>query len=288
MLPSHKNGLFYVEHCKIQTADDRLTFNKAESGIEKHVALPHANLLVLMLGPGTSLTQAAARKAAEEGICIVFTAGGGTPLYLASQNEYRPTDLCQRWVKKWMVDEGRLEMAKYSQSLRVSISSEMLNKFFPELSEKTIPLFQHYQDNLQSATSIESLLGYEGKMVKHLYQVVSQHYGVFNFVRNKDNRKGVNSYLTQGNYLAYGISSAVLWVLGIPHAFPLSHGKTRRGALVFDVADFFKDSLILPLAFKAYSEDFDQREYRKQQIKLLDDAKVIKKLFSVIPQIPNQ
>lgn len=285
MLPSHKNGLVYLEHCKVQSADDRLTFTKAESGIEKHVSLPHANLLVLLLGPGTSLTQAAARKAAEENVCIVFTAGGGTPLYLASQNEYRPTEHCQAWAAAWLSQSGRLEMALYSQMQRVLITGTMINRFFPELEVSVTRILENYQDKLQSAKNIETLLGFEGDMVKNLYQVVSRQYGVNDFVRRHDERKGPNSYLTQGNYLAYGLASAVLWVLGIPHCFPLSHGKTRRGALVFDIADLFKDALILPLAFKSYSEDDDSRTYRNRQIALLDDASIIKTLFKTVPAI---
>jgi hypothetical protein len=42
---------------------------------------------------------------------------------------------------------------------------------------------------------------------------------------------------------AYGLAATTLWVLGIPHGFALMHGKTRRGALVFDIADLIKDSL---------------------------------------------
>ncbi|STX45386.1 CRISPR-associated endonuclease Cas1, subtype I-F/YPEST [Legionella gratiana] len=33
------------------------------------------------------------------------------------------------------------------------------------------------------------------------------------------------------------------------------HGKTRRGALVFDVADLIKDALILPWAFICAKEE---------------------------------
>ena len=38
------------------------------------------------------------------------------------------------------------------------------------------------------------------------------------------------------------------WVLGLPHGLAVLHGKTRRGGLVFDVADLVKDAVILPQA----------------------------------------
>lgn len=37
--------------------------------------------------------------------------------------------------------------------------------------------------------------------------------------------------------------------MGISFAYPMFHGKTRRGALVFDIADTFKDGLSIPVAF---------------------------------------
>jgi CRISPR-associated protein Cas1 len=55
--------------------------------------------------------------------------------------------------------------------------------------------------------------------------------------------------LNHGNYLAYGLAATTLWVLGISHSFAVMHGKTRRGALVFDVADLIKDAVVLPWAF---------------------------------------
>jgi hypothetical protein len=52
-----------------------------------------------------------------------------------------------------------------------------------------------------------------------------------------------------GNYLAYGLGATATWVLGLPHGLAVLHGKTRRGGLVFDVADLVKDALVLPQAF---------------------------------------
>jgi CRISPR-associated protein Cas1 len=59
----------------------------------------------------------------------------------------------------------------------------------------------------------------------------------------------VNGFLDHGNYLAYGYASVVLHTLGVPFAFPVLHGKTRRGALIFDVADLIKDATVMPHAF---------------------------------------
>ncbi len=53
-------------------------------------------------------------------------------------------------------------------------------------------------------------------------------------------------------------------MLGIPHGFAVMHGKTRRGALVFDVADLVKDALVLPWSFIAAKEGMDEKAFRSQ------------------------
>ena len=60
------------------------------------------------------------------------------------------------------------------------------------------------------------------------------------------------------------MAATTLWVLGIPHGFAVMHGKTRRGALVFDVADLIKDAVVLPYAFICAKEKMTEQEFRQQ------------------------
>src|SRR5690606_31087479 len=90
-----------------------LSFIRSDAALERHWSIPHANVCVLLLGPGTSITHQAAHKLAEEGVTLGFTSGGGSPLFFASQSEYRPTELCQQWVSRWQSEAWRLTVAKY-------------------------------------------------------------------------------------------------------------------------------------------------------------------------------
>lgn len=47
------------------------------------------------------------------------------------------------------------------------------------------------------------------------------------------------------------------------------HGKTRRGALVFDAADLIKDAVILPQAFLSAMLGDDEQQFRRQCIEAL-------------------
>lgn len=52
-------------------------------------------------------------------------------------------------------------------------------------------------------------------------------------------------------------------IIGLPHGLSIMHGKTRRGGLVFDVADIIKDALVLPQAFIAAMKGEDEQEFRQ-------------------------
>lgn len=50
----------------------------------------------------------------------------------------------------------------------------------------------------------------------------------------------------------------------MPHGLAVLHGKTRRGGLVFDVADLIKDAIVLPNAFIAAMAGDDEQEFRQR------------------------
>lgn len=72
--------------------------------------------------------------------------------------------------------------------------------------------------------------------------------------------------------------------MGIPHGFAVMHGKTRRGALVFDVADLIKDALILPWAFICAKEGATEQEFRQQCIQAFTDRKALTFMFEVVKE----
>ena len=105
------------------------------------------------------------------------------------------------------------------------------------------------------------------------------------FTRERESLDTANAFLNHGNYLAYGLAATTLWVLGIPHGFAVMHGKTRRGALVFDVADLIKDTLVLPWAFICASENATEQEFRQQILQAFTDHKSLDFMFDKVKDI---
>ncbi len=102
------------------------------------------------------------------------------------------------------------------------------------------------------------------------------------FVRKREATDKANGFLNHGNYLAYGLAASTLWVLGIPHGFAVMHGKTRRGALVFDIADLVKDAIVLPWAFICAKENATDQEFRQQCLQSFTDHKALNFMFDQV------
>lgn len=94
----------------------------------------------------------------------------------------------------------------------------------------------------------------------------------------------INELLDNGNYIAYGYAASALWVMGIPHALSVIHGKTRRGALVFDLADVYKDALVLPSAFKHGANNETASYFRSNLTEMFHKTKSFKNMFYLVKE----
>ena len=308
ILHSKRANLYYLEYCRVMQKDGRVLYlmEAALSGGHKenqYFNIPIANTTVILLGNGTSITQAAVRMLAQAGVLIGFSGGGGTPLYVGNdiewmtpQGEYRPTQYLQGWVSFWFDDDKRLAAAKEFQQARLDFIAHVWGKDrdlraegFDACSPEIESAFaQCHSRNLHASKNSELLLA-EAQLTKKLYKYAAnstQHSG---FTReHQKSTDTANDFLNHGNYLAYGLAATTLWVLGIPHGFAVMHGKTRRGALVFDVADLIKDALVLPWAFICAKENATEQEFRQQVLQAFTDHKALDFMFNHVKAVALQ
>lgn len=281
ILPTHKQGIVYLEHCKVVVNDEKLSFIKRKDALEKYWSIPYANINVLLLGCGTSLSQQAARILAEENVMVAFAGGGGTPVFLASQNEYRPTEYLQAWFKIWSTPELRLKTAKFLQRKRAEKVFQAWQQLLSDQIdyEKIIAI---YINDIIKAQDNPQLMAYEAKFTKQLYACLAKSVNQLEFRRDNTADDSFNQFLNNGNYLAYGLGAAALWSLGLSFSLPVSHGQTRRGGLVFDIADLIKDACIMPIAFQQAAAGKTAREMRKACVAWLDKQQALEYLFKTI------
>lgn len=299
ILHSKRANLYYLEKCRVMQKSGRVVYLTEEKKENLYWNIPIANTTVIMLGIGTSITQAAIRMLASAGVLVGFCGGGGTPLlaaveveWLSPQSEYRPTEYVQGWMSFWFDEEKRLKVAKQFQISRVKYLRAIWGKdkdlrqegFYADDADISQALSRSL-NKIEKSTNITNLLATEAQLTKALYKVAANRTKQPDFIRNHESADNANSFLNHGNYLAYGLAATTLWVLGIPHGFAVMHGKTRRGALVFDVADLVKDSLILPWAFICAKEQATEQEFRQQCILNFAQHKALDFMFEVVKKI---
>lgn len=278
ILMSKRANIFYLEKCRVMVKDGRVVYLTENKDEKLYWNIPIANTTAVLLGIGTSITQSAVRLLVSANVLIGFSGNGATPLiagneveWISPQNEYRPTEYLQDWLSFWFNEEQRLKAAKYFQIERINYLQKIWGKN-PRLRENNIYLddlelssaIKYFTSAIDLAKNVTELLSAEAQLTKKLYKIIATKTNCTNFTRDRESDDLANIFLNHGNYLVYGLAATTLWTLGIPHGFAVMHGKTRRGALVFDVADLAKDAIILPLAFICAKENMSSDQFRQQ------------------------
>lgn len=288
ILHSKRANIYYLQHCRVLVNGGRVEYVTDAGKQSLYWNIPIANTTTVLLGTGTSVTQAAMRELAKAGVLVGFCGGGGTPLFSANevdievawfspQSEYRPTEYLQAWVKFWFDDDLRLLAAKHLQQLRLQRLGQqwrhrvLRDAGFEVDAARLEDLLQRSQHQIALAQDNTALLTEEARLTKALFKLAVDTVGYGDFTRAKrgSGTDPANRFLDHGNYLAYGLGATATWVLGLPHGLAVLHGKTRRGGLVFDAADLIKDAAILPQAFLCAMRGDDEQTFRRNCIEAL-------------------
>lgn len=276
---SKRNGLTILEHCKVLVSKGRVSYVKSNSKEELYYSIPYANTSVIMLSSGTSITDEAARMLADEGTLVGFSGGGGVPIFMGSLNEYRPTKYSQQWFEIWRDTTKRVQAAKLLQKIRVNFTNKSL--IDTEVHSEIILAGEKFLENIANSDNQESILLAEGRYIKSVYKIMADKLG-YQFVREHRGEDIINKNVTNSNYYCYGLAASTLWSLGIPYSLALLHGKTRRGGLVFDLADVIKCGIPLFTAMKSTSKG----SVFKHEIKeCIDKSKAFEVLFDSIKDV---
>ena len=288
ILHSKRANIYYLEHCRVLVNGGRVEYVTDSGKRSLYWNIPIANTTTILLGTGTSITQAAMRELAKAGVLVGFCGGGGTPLFTASevdvdvawlspQSEYRATEYLQAWVRFWFTDEFRLLAAKAFQTARLQrIATQWTHRSLKDHGfaidkARLASMLDASVDRLQSMPDATAVLTEEARLTKALFKLAVDAVGYGDFTRARRGLGGdpANRFLDHGNYLAYGLAATATWVLGLPHGLSVLHGKTRRGGLVFDVADLVKDATILPQAFISAMRGDEEQQFRHGCIEAL-------------------
>lgn len=182
ILHSKRANIYYLEKCRVMQKDGRVLYLTEAKDQNYYWNIPIANTTVILLGTGTSITQAAMRMLASAGVLVGFCGGGGSPLFsgseiewLTPQSEYRPTEYVQAWLRFWFDDDKRLTVARAFQEARIAYLKSIWGKdrdlkaegFFVDDAEINSAL-NAYTEQIQNAQKVGDLLQREALLTKQL------------------------------------------------------------------------------------------------------------------------
>lgn len=241
-LPKLRDSLsyLYVEHAVIEREDNAVLFMQ-ETG---QTTVPAANLSLLLLGPGTSITHAAVGVLTENGCSLLWIGQDTQKFYAQGLGETRRARHIIRQAEMVSDPAKRMQVVLKMYAMRFGY-------------------------DLPADLSLEQIRGMEGARVRTAYSQLARQYGVCWSGRNYDrynwvNADPVNRALSAANAVLNGICHAAVVSGGYSTALGFLHtGKSL--SFVFDIADLYKTGITVPIAFQIAAEGSDQVEKRTRE-----------------------
>jgi len=252
----------YTDNCRLEKDDGAVKVVTDEGSID----IPAAQLVVMMLGPGTTVTHRMIQTASEAGMCIVWVGEKGIRFYAGGSPLSGDTKL--------LIKQAKIVS---NEKLRLAAAKRMYNIRYPK--EDITEL------------SMRQLLGREGTKVGKRYKELSEQYNVPWSGRKYnsdefDANDPLQNALSCANACLYGICYAVIYSLGLSPGLGIVHTGLAK-SFVLDVADIYKEEISFPIAFSEISKgikDFEKR-VRTGMRDLIRDKRFLKCIVSDIMTI---
>lgn len=228
---SDRVSFLYLEHARIDLEDGSVWVCDDEG----ELVLPSGRLLLLLLGPGVSITHAAVEKLASDGCLLHWVGEHGVRLYATSH----PRADAQALLEQAGV---RLDPVQ-----RLGAARRVWTLMFGE----DPPL----------RASVAQLRGLEGSRVKPWLAELASQAGAAWCGRRGGASDPTNRAIDIANSTLYGISEAAILALGYSPAIGFVHDGDPR-SFVFDLADTVKFRTVVPLAMRIAAQNPTDLERR--------------------------
>lgn len=215
----------YLERGRLEIDDSSVKWIDSERNV---VRIPCATISTILLGPGTSVTHEAVKVLSSSNCSLCWVGEDGFLFYAVGESPTADSRKLRRQAELSSDPEKSLAVAK-----------RMFAKRFPssELAGK----------------SLKDLMGMEGSRVRDLYDACAAKYKVGWSGRSYQPGKfelsdTTNKLLTASNAALYALLSSVVCSLGYSPRLGFIHSGSPL-PFVYDLADLYKDSLCIDLAF---------------------------------------
>ena len=268
-----RHGLLWLSRGALTVRDGTLRFERQaapDSGSpldQGEYGIPFQTLSMILLGPGSTVSHDALRLMARHGTALVAVGQDGVRCYTAPPLMPDTSDTARRQMRAWGDAHGsRITIARRMYAMR-------LGEVFP-----------HH--------GIEALRGMEGARARRTYQNLAQRYGIEWRGRRYDRANPLAADIPNQaiNHASVAVTSAAVVAVIAVGAIPqLGFIHEHSGdAFPLDIADLFRDSVLIPAAFKSARAALEnpsisiERHTRRATGKMLREESVIPKMIDRI------
>ena len=256
-------SVVFVEKGRIDVKDGAFVVVDRR-GVRTHI--PVGGLVCLMLEPGTRISHAAVKLAADVGCLLSWVGEGAVRLYSAGKPGGARSDRLLYQAKLALDDRARLAVVR-----------EMYRRRFGERAP--------------SRRSLAQLRGIEGKRVKLAYGAIAERFGITWAGRRYDRQNWsaadlANRCLSVATRCLYGVSEAAILAAGYSPAIGFLHtGKPL--SFVYDIADLFKFDTVVPAAFQIASQQPQSPERAVRQLcrEMFRKSRLLKRIVPTIDEV---
>ena len=235
-----RHGLMWLGRGNVYVESGTLRFVTAGYGDlgPGDYAVPFQMVSCLMLQPGTTVSHDALRILARHGTTVICVGEDGVRFYASLPAGPAASARARRQILAWCDPEERISIVRKMYALR-------LGEFLP-------------------STDINALRGMEGARMKVTYQRLAERHGVRwqgrRYDRNDPESADVaNQAINHASSAVEGAALTAVAATGTLAELGFIH-EDSSNAFALDVSDLFRDSVLLPIAFRATSAILRNRE----------------------------
>lgn len=264
-----RHGLLWLERGELCVIDGCLHFSRGADSLTPALdQIPHQAVSMILLGPGSSVTHDALRLLARHGTLLAAVGQDGVRSYTAPPLMPDRSDVARRQAELWGNPRRRIAVARRMYALR-------LGEVLPH-------------------RDLDTLRGIEGARVKTFYKLMADKHGIEWKGRHYDraNPNAADVANQAINHAATAVqAAAAIAVQALAALPPLGFIHEDSGqSFVLDIADLFRDSVTLQIAFTAarQAERSDMtidRLVRREAAQVFRKQKIVGAMIDRIGQV---
>lgn len=268
-----RHGVTWLERGNLQTEDGTITFKTA--GFADVPAgtygIPHQTISFILLGPGSTLSHDAARILARHGTGLAMIGEGGVRLYASLPPQPDQATRARAQARMWADPVRRIAVARRMYAWR-------LGEILPD-------------------DEITVLRGIEGARMKTLYKRLAEQFGIPWGGRSYDRAEPdaadhPNQAINHAATAVLGLAQLAVAVSGAIPQLGFIH-EDSGFAFPLDVADLYRDSITVPIAFSAvkqrlngeYKDEPLERTVRRMAGKRFRQEKLVAQMIDRIKEM---